>query len=328
MPYTFYVNNEEVVGRLPATGLSVEKTVDIVYAPQAVFRVRPVTRSTATLTGHTNSVVAVQFSPDGTMLASGSGDATVRLWDLATQTPLRTLTGHRDWVLCLAWSPDGRHLASGSRDGQVRVWTVATGDCTLLGGHRDFVTSLAWEPYAALAGSGRRCGARLASASKDGSVRVWDVAGRTCVVALSGHSQAVQALRWAGSGYIYTGSRDRTVNVYDGTTGRLVRTLRGHGHWVNSMSVSTDFVTRTGPFDHTFKDPKDEADGLLFFPFPFHFSLSWEREGEFLYVFMCSYVCCPMWCVGTQQPLKRQKSGTTSLWKRRCRTARSTASGS
>lgn len=265
VPYTFYVNNEEVVGRLPATGLSVEKTVDIVYAPQAVFRVRPVTRSTATLTGHTNSVVAVQFSPDGTMLASGSGDATVRLWDLATQTPLRTLTGHRDWVLCLAWSPDGRYLASGSRDGQVRVWTVATGACTLLGGHRDFVTSLAWEPYAALATSGRRCAERLASASKDGSVRVWDVAGRTCVLALSGHSQAVQALRWAGSGYIYTGSRDRTVNVYDGASGRLVRTLRGHGHWVNSMSVSTDFVTRTGPFDHTFKEPKDEADGLQWF---------------------------------------------------------------
>ena len=263
MPYSFYINNEEVIGKLPAQGLRVEKTVEIVYAPQAIFRVRPVTRSTATLTGHTNSVVAVQFSPDGQHLASASGDSTVRLWDLSTQTPLKTFTGHRDWVLCLAWSPDGRYLASGSRDGQVRVWTVETGDCQVFSGHRDYVTSLAWEPYAALAESKHRVNERLASSSKDGAVRIWDVPGHSCFFSLSGHSQSVQVVRWGGSGYIYTGSRDRTINVYEGKTGRLIRTLRGHGHWVNCMSLSTDFVTRTGPYDHTFQEPKDEADGLL-----------------------------------------------------------------
>ena len=55
--------------------------------PQAVFRVRPVARCTASMPGHSESVLTVSFSPDGRRLASGSGDTTVRLWDLNTQLP-------------------------------------------------------------------------------------------------------------------------------------------------------------------------------------------------------------------------------------------------
>ena len=70
--------------------MSVETALQIVYQPQAVFRVRPIARCTASMGGHAESVLVVAFSPNGRHLASGSGDTTVRMWDLATQTPLHT----------------------------------------------------------------------------------------------------------------------------------------------------------------------------------------------------------------------------------------------
>ena len=91
----------------------------MVYLPQAVFRVRPVTRCTSSLPGHSEPVISVQFSSDGLHLASGSGDKTVRLWDLATELPKHVCKGHNHWVLCIAWSPNGKKLASACKNGEV-----------------------------------------------------------------------------------------------------------------------------------------------------------------------------------------------------------------
>jgi WD domain, G-beta repeat len=77
----------ELGAHLAATQASVESALRVVYLPQAVFRVRPVARCTASLPGHSESVLAVAFSPDGRRLASGSGDTTLRFWDLETQLP-------------------------------------------------------------------------------------------------------------------------------------------------------------------------------------------------------------------------------------------------
>lgn len=84
-------------------------------------------RLAATLEGHTRDVWSVAFSPDGTLLATGSIDATVRLWDVETRALRFTLRGHADGVRTVAFSRDGRTLASASPDRTVRLWDVATG---------------------------------------------------------------------------------------------------------------------------------------------------------------------------------------------------------
>lgn len=237
-----------------AKGVSKEGIVTVVYQPQAVFRVHAVSRCTSTLAGHQDAILCVAFSPNGQRLATGSGDTTVRFWDLASETPWRTGTSHTGWVLCLAWSPDGRFLASGSMDSTVCVWDAATGALvSRLTGHRQWITSLAWEPLH-LAG----VHLRLLSSSKDGTAKVWDPLRRTPLATLSQHTDAVTCVRWAGDGTIYTASRDRTIRMWH-ADGRLKGVLSGHAHWINTLALSSDHVLRTGAFDHNgqIADPGD-----------------------------------------------------------------------
>eukprot|EP00250_Pteridium_aquilinum_P001867 c12073_g1_i1 orf=324-1751(-) len=251
LPYAFYVNDQELVGQLGSylleNKVSVEQVLRIVYQPQAVFRIRPVTRCSATIAGHTEAVLSVSFSPDGQRLASGSGDTTVRFWDLNTQTPLHTCKGHTNWVLCIAWSPDGKQLISGDKAGHICLWDPQDGKAngSTLNGHKKWITSLSWEP-AHLQSPSRR----FASGSKDGDVRIWDTTTRKCTICLTGHTLAVTCVKWSGEGLIYSSSQDCTIKVWETSQGKLIRELKGHGHWVNTLALSTEYVLRTGPFDY------------------------------------------------------------------------------
>jgi WD40 repeat protein/serine/threonine protein kinase len=210
------------------------------------------------LAGHVNSVVAVDWSPDGQQIASAGADNTIRLWNSTTGVPAAVLTGHRARVDAVAWHPDSRRLASGSRDNTVRLWTNDGAPGPVLKGHSDHVYSVAWN-------SG---GTRLASTGFDGSIRIWDADGKpeqvinnvprlrtiawsptgkqllgasfspgsariwnldgTAGFDFRGHDDLCDTAAWSPDGtLIASGSRDNTVRLWhaDGTPGPI---LTGH----------------------------------------------------------------------------------------------------
>jgi serine/threonine protein kinase len=116
-----------------------------------------------TLTGHSEAVYFVAISPDGKILASGSQDRIIKLWNLATGKLIRTLTGHSSWISSIAISPNREILASSSQDGTIKLWNLATGELIrTLTGHSDSVNSIAIS----------RDGKILASASDDKTIKL------------------------------------------------------------------------------------------------------------------------------------------------------------
>ena len=258
VPYSFYVGESEVSGALGGAlgDVSTEQAVKIVFVPQAVFRVHAVTRCTSTLPGHAEALLSSHFSPDGNTLATGSGDHCVRLWDVHTEMPRLTLKAHKNWVLCLPWSPCGLYIVSGGKDGMLALWSRADASpIRTIQAHKKWVNAVCWEPLHCATNG--QC--RFASASKDGTVRVYERATGRCAAVLSGHSQSVSCMKWGGDGLLYTGSHDRTVKVWAVAEGKLVRSLEGHGHWVNCLALNTDFAIRAGAHDHRGNAPAEQA---------------------------------------------------------------------
>lgn len=184
------------------------------------------------LKGHTNAVHAVAVTPDGQRVISGSGDKTVRVWDVKSDECLAILIGHTGEVWGVAVTADGRRVISGSLDSTVRVWDVESGKClATLEGHRDCVFGATVTANGLVAISG----------SMDQTVRVWDVESRRCLAILKGHTGEVWGVAVTADGRrAVSGSGDKTVRVWDVEAGKCLATLEGHTSAVFGTAVTAD----------------------------------------------------------------------------------------
>jgi WD40 repeat protein len=201
------------------------------------------------LTGHKDGVSALDFSPDGTMLASSSSDGTVKLWSVATGQELHTLGVARDlkgeppdMVRALVFSPDGKTLASGSGSadggGRLTLWELASGQ----------QRAVVKEPFAVRWLSYTADGQTLLSAgsSQPGStlrLQLWDAATaqRRSARELSGHTDGMTAVAFTRDGRtVASGSQDTTVRVWDVATGKQLNVLEQHGATVQQLAFTAD----------------------------------------------------------------------------------------
>ncbi|WUH90320.1 WD40 repeat domain-containing protein [Streptomyces sp. NBC_00433] len=183
-----------------------------------------------TLAGHTDSVLGVAVSRDGTWLATASADGTARIWKVTTGRTTATLTGHTDSVLGVAVSRDGTWLATAGYDSTVRVWDVAGVATAILTGHTGSVRAVAVSPD----------GTWLATASNDSTVRIWDVATGATRAILTGHRGWVSEVAVSPDGTWLATDDERAVRIWDAAAGATTATLTGHTGLVSAVAVSPD----------------------------------------------------------------------------------------
>jgi WD40 repeat protein/subtilase family serine protease len=237
--------------------------------------------------GHSDLVHSVAFSPDGSLLASGSWDYTIKLWRVSDGALVRTLT-HTGLVTSVAFSPDGSLLASGGGygDATIKLWRVSDGALVrTLTGHTGEVRSVSFSPDGRLLASGSwdytiklwrvsdgalvrtlthtglvhsvafsPDGSLLASGSGD-AIKLWRVSDGALVRTLTGHTDWVSSVAFSPDGsLIASGSRDATIKLWRVSDGALVATLTGHTSWVYSVAFSPDgSLIASGSWDYTIK---------------------------------------------------------------------------
>ena len=173
-----------------------------------------------TLRGHTGEVYCAAYSPDGKILATGSQDRTVKLWDSATGRERVTLRGHSNDVDAVAFSPDGRTIASAGEDSTIRLWDIGTGRAlTVCRGHAGVVYALAFAPD----------GKTLASGGEDRLVRLWDPATGKERRTWRAHRGRIRGLAYSSDGTkLATAGGDGDAKVWDLGKSALQTTFTGH----------------------------------------------------------------------------------------------------
>ncbi|MEB3340390.1 hypothetical protein [Okeania sp.] len=180
------------------------------------------------LVGHTDSVMSVAFSPDNQIIASGSKDKTVMLWNREGKW-LKTLPGHKKWVSSVSFSPDGKILASASDDGTVKLWTNKGKLLRTINAHNSWILGVSFSPD----------GQAIATASYDNTVKLWSLDGKLQKTFLKGASDSVTSVSFSPDGQVLASSSyDGKVKLWSLNDGSLLKTLSGHQDSVMSVSFS------------------------------------------------------------------------------------------
>jgi WD40 repeat protein len=204
------------------------------------------------LEGHGDYVYSVSFSfsRDGKTLASGSGDNTIKLWNVDTGNEITKMSmRHSKSVLSVSFSRDGKTLASGSEDNTIKLWDVDTGkEITKMSmGHSKSVLSVSFS----------RDGKTLASGSEDNTIKLWDVKTENEIPTKMSHSKSVHSVSFSPDGKtLASGSEDSTIKLWNVKTGNEIPTKMKmrHGNFVLSVSFSPDGKTlASGSKDNTIK---------------------------------------------------------------------------
>ena len=187
------------------------------------------------LRGHAQTIECLTFSPDGSLLASGSHDGLILLWnmDSSGHGELRgTLRGHSHIVRAVAFHPNGQLLASGSADGTVRLWSVSTGEMRqLLAGHGHEIIGLAFDPDSRV----------LATVSADRGIRLWEVETGRPLNSLTGYMNAVLVMHYRPDGrQLASASGDGRIHLWDTRHSRMAGMLPGYAGRLNAFAYSPD----------------------------------------------------------------------------------------
>ncbi|PPQ73661.1 hypothetical protein CVT24_007637 [Panaeolus cyanescens] len=186
-----------------------------------------------TLTGHELEVYTLLYTPEG-LLASGSGDETIRIWDLPSNNPhprILSVGALPSGVTCIAISPDGRHLAGSYLDNAVRIWDLTTTNpvpVQELKGYDEPVYGLVFSPD----------GRGLFTTSLDKMASHWDLTSGEVSVTFEGHTDFAICCTTSPDGlWLFTSSKDETIKVWDTSSGEVQATIQGHRSSVISLDV-------------------------------------------------------------------------------------------
>jgi WD40 repeat protein len=202
-------------------------------ALSALSSALPLLHERLRLDGHSGSVRAAAFSPDGARVATGADDGVIRIWNTGTGDIRKEFVGHTAAITSIAFNSDGGTLITGGLDNSHRVWDASTGSML-----KEFKGEFMGQGISAVFSPN---GQQVAIVSSDVGVRIFDLRSGEPVKELSGHSDQVDSVAFSPDGsLLVTASLDRTARIWNVRSGGTVKELKGHGNAVYSAIFSPD----------------------------------------------------------------------------------------